>query len=123
MLSMFPDFKNISILLLIASFFTCNQSKQVGPAGMRFTKLESGQTGILFKNIITETKEENIYYSAYMFNGGGVAMADFNNDGLQDLYFTGNQVAINFTSIRVISDLKMFLNHRASLSSKDGKMG
>jgi len=90
---MFPDFKYISILLLIASFFTCNQSKQVGPAGMRFTKLESGQTGILFKNIITETKEENIYYSAYMFNGGGVAMADFNNDGLQDLYFTGNQVA------------------------------
>lgn len=59
---------------------------------MGFTLMNPGITGVRFSNNIQETKEENIYYSAYMFNGGGVALADFNNDGLQDLYFTGNQV-------------------------------
>lgn len=86
------------LILRHCSFFlflliSCKQGNQSGPAGMRFTKMEAGQTGILFNNSIQETINENIYYSAYMFNGGGVAIADFNNDGKQDLYFTGNQVA------------------------------
>ncbi|MFZ1514352.1 MAG: VCBS repeat-containing protein [Saprospiraceae bacterium] len=80
-------------LFFLFLMVSCKQGNQSGPAGMRFTKMEAGQTGILFNNSIQETINENIYYSAYMFNGGGVAIADFNNDGKQDLYFTGNQVA------------------------------
>jgi hypothetical protein len=53
----------------------------------------SQQTGITFNNQIVETDSFNILNNEYIFNGGGVAIGDFNNDQKPDLYFTGNQVA------------------------------
>ncbi|MGB5371118.1 MAG: VCBS repeat-containing protein [Flavobacteriaceae bacterium] len=53
----------------------------------------SQQTGITFNNQIVETDSFNILNNEYIFNGGGVAIGDFNNDKKPDLYFTGNQVA------------------------------
>lgn len=50
------------------------------------------ETGIDFANQITETQEEYIYNFNYIYNGAGTGIADFNNDGLQDVYFVGNQV-------------------------------
>lgn len=58
-----------------------------------FTLLESDKTGIQFNNFIDEDAENNVLRYGYFYNGGGVAAADFNNDGLVDLYFTGNMVA------------------------------
>ncbi len=57
-----------------------------------FTKLPSDHSGITFENTIQETPEINILNYEYTYNGGGVAAGDFNNDGLCDLYFTGNTV-------------------------------
>ena len=57
-----------------------------------FEKIPSASSGIHFINAITENDSINPLDLEYMYNGGGVAVGDFNNDGLQDLYFTGNMV-------------------------------
>ncbi|MGL4632728.1 MAG: VCBS repeat-containing protein [Leadbetterella sp.] len=57
-----------------------------------FTKLEPSETGINFANRITENDSMNILKFEYVYNGSGVGVADYNNDGLQDLFFSGNQV-------------------------------
>ncbi|MFM8912812.1 MAG: CRTAC1 family protein, partial [Flammeovirgaceae bacterium] len=49
--------------------------------------------------MIQEDEQINILTYEYTYNGGGVAAADFNNDGLCDLYFVGNAV-----------DNKLYLN-------------
>ncbi|MDN3643544.1 VCBS repeat-containing protein [Lutimonas halocynthiae] len=50
-------------------------------------------SGVHFNNQLSPDPDLNILTYLYYYNGGGVASADFNNDGLIDLYFTGNQVA------------------------------
>ncbi|MBN3521860.1 VCBS repeat-containing protein [Algoriphagus lutimaris] len=50
-------------------------------------------TGIYFNNEIVETDSFNILTDEYIFNGGGIAVADFDQNGLPDLFFTGNQVS------------------------------
>jgi len=49
--------------------------------------LDASETGIDFQNQIIETYEDNITININMYNGGGVALGDFNNDGLPDIYF------------------------------------
>ena len=56
-----------------------------------FTQVSADQTHIDFVNVIQETEKDNVLNYEYFYNGGGVAAADFNNDGLIDLYFTANQ--------------------------------
>ena len=51
------------------------------------------QSGIAFTNTITESPDLNYFTYVYAYNGGGVAVGDIDNDGLQDVYFTGNQVS------------------------------
>ena len=58
-----------------------------------FRLLPPMQTGVNFKNIITENDKLNILNEAYIYNGGGVGIGDFNNDGLADIYFSGNMVS------------------------------
>jgi hypothetical protein len=57
-----------------------------------FELLDPTATGIQFQNNLVENDSINVIRYDYLYNGGGVAVGDFNNDGLQDLYFTGNQV-------------------------------
>ncbi len=62
------------------------------PSPAQFTLLPAGQTGIAFANQLTESETQNVLAYEYFYNGGGVAAGDLNNDGLVDLYFTGNMV-------------------------------
>ncbi len=57
-----------------------------------FTLLNEEETGVSFNNIIIHDDSLNILKYEYIYNGGGVGVADLNNDGLQDLLFTGNVV-------------------------------
>lgn len=57
-----------------------------------FELLPADETGIDFINAIEETDSFNILSYEYIYNGGGVGVSDFNNDGKQDIFFTGNQV-------------------------------
>ena len=50
-------------------------------------------TGIDFRNDLNETDSFNIIEYLYYYNGAGVAAGDVNNDGLPDLFFTGNETS------------------------------
>lgn len=58
-----------------------------------FEQVESSHSGITFNNKIVETDSLNPMDQINIYNGGGVGIGDFNNDGLPDIYFTGNQVS------------------------------
>lgn len=66
----------------------CHQKKST-----LFSRLPANETGIDFKNLLTEDDPEfSILSYPYFYNGGGVAVGDINNDGLSDVIFTGNMV-------------------------------
>lgn len=57
-----------------------------------FTLLSSAESGIDFSNTIRESVRQNVTNYDYYYNGSGVAVGDINNDGLDDVFFTGNNV-------------------------------
>lgn len=75
--------QTLTIFILILSLKGISQSL--------FTRLPSSETNVTFNNLLIESPEQNIITYEYFYNGGGVATADFNNDGLIDIYFTSNQ--------------------------------
>ena len=68
-----------------------NASAQETPVSVLFKELGS-EAGILFSNDLIEDHENNSFRYEYFYNGGGVSIGDINNDGLPDIYFTGNMV-------------------------------
>lgn len=58
-----------------------------------FQLLPASETGVDFVNTIQETDTFNILTYEYIYNGGGVGIGDFNNDGLKDIFFAGNLVS------------------------------
>jgi len=58
-----------------------------------FTKLSPGETKVDFVNRIEENDSLHIFRYEYLYNGNGIGIGDFNNDGLPDLFISGNTVA------------------------------
>ncbi|MBN1143771.1 MAG: VCBS repeat-containing protein [Bacteroidales bacterium] len=57
-----------------------------------FKKLSPSKTGIDFLNELIENDTLNYTIFPYMYMGCGVSVGDINNDGLDDIFFTGNLV-------------------------------
>jgi hypothetical protein len=73
----------------------CQSDKQVSETESTkkpplFTLLSSTETGVEFQNILQENPQISYFDNPYVYNGGGVAVGDINNDGLPDLYFVSN---------------------------------
>jgi len=58
-----------------------------------FTLLDNKDTRIDFINQLKDDHRVNVFDYVNVYNGGGVAIGDINNDGLQDIYFTANMVS------------------------------
>lgn len=89
----------IFYFLAAASLFSCTReapltqqgdNKDLPAAAPLFETLSPARTGISFANNLREGLNTNILMYEYFYNGGGVATADFNGDGLIDIYFTSN---------------------------------
>lgn len=57
-----------------------------------FEETDPEKTGLKFRNVLKESPTSNVLTYEYFYNGGGVAVGDINNDGFDDVYFTGNMV-------------------------------
>ena len=85
------------IVILLFTFlfiFSCNSfesKKKTSDAETLFTLIPSEQSKIKFSNNVIQDNNFNCVRYMYALNGGGVAVGDINNDGLQDVYFTSNQ--------------------------------
>ncbi len=79
-------------LLVSSSLFylaSCGGQEEVAPL---FRLLPPDSTGITFENTITTNDSLNVQKDSFIYNGGGVAIGDIDNDGLPDIFLTGNMV-------------------------------
>jgi enediyne biosynthesis protein E4 len=86
-------------LIIIACLFSCTTKQNVKEQNTLFSLLDPKQTGIDFINQLTDGPDANIFLFRNYYNGGGVAIGDVNNDGLNDIFLTSNQ-----------GDNKLYLN-------------
>ena len=130
--------KRITILTILWGvflFFSCKKDAAPdGPKGgpadtsTHFELLPPEQTGIVFVQTITEEYRYNFSMDANIFNGGGVAVPDVNNGGLQDLFFTSrlqpcklylNKGGMNFEDISESSGITKFIGIKTGVSVVD----
>lgn len=79
--------KLCAIILAIIYLSSCASEQDT-----LFQKLSSSASGVDFRNALRHSEDFNIMKYSYYYNGAGLGVGDFNNDGLQDLVFAGNMV-------------------------------
>ncbi|MEQ1585750.1 MAG: VCBS repeat-containing protein [Cyclobacteriaceae bacterium] len=85
----------ISILVVVVAIIlaSCTSDQNQPTADQLFQLHPASTTGITFQNELSYTEELNPYTFRSFYNGGGVGLGDFNNDGLIDIFFAGNLVS------------------------------
>ncbi|RLD27118.1 MAG: RNA-binding protein [Bacteroidetes bacterium] len=83
------------LLVLTMFLIGCSDKTEttIKKAAIYFDTVSSKSSGINFNNELYHLDDLNIIEYLYYYNGGGVAIGDINNDGLEDIYFTANQTS------------------------------
>jgi enediyne biosynthesis protein E4 len=79
-------------LCLMLIFSACGKAAREKKTDTLFTLLSADDSGLDFINQIPSDDSINILTYEYLYNGGGVGIGDFNNDGFQDIFFAGSHV-------------------------------
>ncbi|TWI95903.1 VCBS repeat protein [Mucilaginibacter frigoritolerans] len=75
------------LVFFVAIIASCKKKETL------FEQIPSSYSGVNFNNKIIENDTINPLDKLNIYNGGGVGIGDFNNDGLPDIYLVGNQVS------------------------------
>ncbi|MCU0419389.1 MAG: VCBS repeat-containing protein [Cyclobacteriaceae bacterium] len=74
----------LPVFIALLAMMSCGHSPK------RFVLIPPERSGLEFQNTLVASDSFNVFDFEYMYNGGGVAIGDIDNDGLEDVYFTGN---------------------------------
>lgn len=82
-----------SIFLSILFFFPfLSFTTHTHPPKTLFKLISPSKSNVFFSNNLPDSLLNNLLKYPYIYNGGGVAIGDINNDGLVDIFFSGNMV-------------------------------
>jgi hypothetical protein len=83
----------IALLLSAIIMASCNSGRDGSSKKWRFALVAPSYSNIHFNNRIVESESFNVLQYGYLYNGGGVAIGDVDNDGLPDIYFSSNMAS------------------------------
>ncbi len=83
----------LSIIILVAFLFSCENTRDGSSKKWKFALVSPNYSNIHFNNRIRESASFNVLQYGYLYNGGGVAIGDIDNDGLDDIYFSSNMAS------------------------------
>jgi hypothetical protein len=82
------SFRLVLCAILVIALGSCNKQNKKPEL---FTLQSNEDIGINFTNQLNDQQQTNVFSFRNYYNGGGVAIGDLNNDGLNDVFLISNQ--------------------------------
>src|SRR6187402_2074162 len=85
---MFGPIRIFTLILCVFTLVECSND-----SAPLFEPVSPESSGVTFANTLVYTDTLTVLDFEYLYNGAGVGIADINNDGLLDIYFSGNMTS------------------------------